>query len=314
MAIGKNKRRKATTGHKRVTPSFDKFGNRKKATSYVVSLPARHLKDVDVLSDKRLKVLVDSGFKSAQWRVPTSVGKFQRWASGADETVPTRLAVKHINALRRKPAGLALARELNSYRFDNSQHVWVTGDKQIAGHVPAIKSDPKDVKRSVTTEHGRRDKERARVVSDVWKHGADARHVAATAATLKLFISPGEELLTAKQKKPVFANYVGLGDLQKPAELRKLAGFQQEVREHHKIEFAEALHKAGRSNEVPAQYSAFVGKGKSSAEVRQQIVAAFQGKTLVPNQATRSQADLAHAGGGRLKRSLSSPRLPILPQ
>lgn len=313
MGIYRNPQRKKQQGHKRVKASFDKFGNRiSKNKSITVRVPDVLLKDVDVLSDKRLQTLAGSVIKSAQWRVATSRGKFQRWASGADESVPTRLAIKSISALRaQKKAALALSRELNAYRFDNSQHIWVTGDKQIAGHVPAIKQNPNDLKRSVTTEHGRRDKARAEVVKGVWAHGADARREAATGATLKLFISPGEELLTAKQKGSVYANYKSLGDLKKPAELKKLASIQQEVREHHKIEFAEFLHSKGRS--VPKEYAGFVGKGKSTSEVRQAIVNAFQSKTLQPNTATTSQADLTRVGKGRLKRSLSSPRLPIFP-
>lgn len=315
MGIQRNSQRKKQSGHKRVQPTMDKFGNRtSQAKKKTVILPPLRLKQVDMLTDKRLQVLSATDLKSAQWRVGTSRGQFQRWASGADESVPTRMAIKAIRALKaQKKQALSMARELNAYRYDNSQHIWVTGDKQIAGHVPAIKQDPNDIKRSVTSEHGRRDKARAEVVADVWKDGKEARHVASDAATIKLFMAPGEELLTAKPKSSVYANYKEIGDLSKPKELRKLAGLQQEVREHHKIKLAETLHASGRQSEIPKEYSGFVGQGKSSAEVRQAMADAMTHGSITPNKATTSQADLTRTSKGRLKRSLSSPRLPILP-
>jgi len=271
-------------------------------------------KDVDKLTDARLRTMLKGTIKPAQWRVETSKAPFQRWAAGADETVATRIAVRHVNAIKNHVNRIELAQALNELRMDNAQHVWVTADKDISGHVPAIKYDPKDLKHSNTAEHWRRDKAREAVVSPFLESDHASRRVVATAATLKLFMSPGEELMGATPKGPRFANYTHIGDLQSKPELQKLASVQQEVRESHKIELAELMHKTGRHDEIPKGYQSFVGLGKSTAQVRSEMVSAMAQHKIAPNTALTSQADMTPAvPGKRLKRAMSEVRLPIHP-
>lgn len=276
--------------------------------------PQLFLKTIEELTGKRLDALTSAKIiKSAQWRVSTSTARFQRWASGADETIPTRMAVSSINKLKAKRDKLKLATELNKYRMDNSQHIWTTKDGQIAGHVPAIKHDPNDNQRSVTSEHGTRDRLREKIVKSVFDEGEESRKIAARAATIKYFPSPGEELLTAKPKTSVYSNYQHIGDLKNAGELRKLAQIQQEVREHHKIVLADDLWKAGRKSEVPHHYHSYMGKGYSPETIRTKMVNDMHNNpSFGTNTSTSSQADLTSTGRKTLARPLSPARRPIM--
>lgn len=270
------------------------------------------LKAVEQLTGKRLTALTGAKvIRAAQWRVPTSRAPFQRWDSGADETVPTRMAIASINKLKTQPERFKLASEMNTYRMDNSQHIWTTEDGQIAGHVPAIKYDPYDTKRSVTTEHGRRDKWRGQIVSSVFDAGPQARSIAAKASTIVHFMSPGEELLTAKPTKSVYANYTHIGDLTQPSELNKLASVQQEVREHHKITLATELWDAGRHSEVPSHYHPFMGRGESPRKIRSKMVDQMDDPSFGVNTHTSSDTDLTLTPSGRFVRPLSPARKRI---
>lgn len=256
-------------------------------------------------------------------RVPAIFfAKRNRWGSGLDETVQTRL-------LSSNPLGFTPVEMGNLHqreRLQTTDLVWATNAKglsPLSGHTPAIKShQQRQTKGTITEEHGTRDNLRENAIRQ--ETTADDWGIKSRLATTKYMISPQEELQAAQPRlsshpTPLFSVHKSFGDLRQPAELNKFSARQQEVRETVKWHTASEMLGKGHAALVPDTFKQYLHQHGQDPQVAMEAFRkdANANPKLVLNRALTSQTDdLSSASLGTMvktrKRALSEAR--ALPQ